>query len=112
MGFPAASALHPMGIGAGTSPLPQSDHNPRGQPGSGDTSGGVTPARDIVGPGKWGKIGLEEGTLTQELFQQFPPCSSAVKREPAAACALPAGASSPPRACPILEQTPAARSGQ
>ena len=55
---------------------------------------------------------MEEGTLTQELFQQFPPCSSAAKGEPAAACALPAGAGSPPHACPSLEQTPAVRSGQ
>lgn len=83
-----------------------------GQPGSGDTSGGVMPARDIVGPGEWGKNKLEEGTLTQELFQQFPLHSSAAKGEPAAACALPAGAGSSPCACPSLEQTPAARSGQ
>lgn len=26
-----------------------------------------------MGPGKWGKNRLEEGRLTQELFQQLPP---------------------------------------
>lgn len=80
-----------------------------GQPGHGDTSRG---RGDAVGLGKRGESRLEEGTLMQELFQQFPPGSSEAKGEPAAACALPTGAISSPCTHLSLQQTPAVRCGQ
>lgn len=47
-----------------------------GQPGHGDSSTAGMLVRDTVGLGKRGRSRLEEGTLTQQLFQQFPPGSS------------------------------------